>query len=121
MNADPSSNGASGPPAEAPAQPARPVTAGRIVPAGGWTQGSEAEAESSARRLAMFVVETPRRRLQDLVVSDSTRQQLRALLTKIKYQRVLYDDFGLGEVDPDGGRTAINLYGPPGTGKSFAA
>jgi hypothetical protein len=33
----------------------------------------------------------------------------------------MYDDFGLGEIDPYGGRTAINLYGPPGTGKSFAA
>jgi SpoVK/Ycf46/Vps4 family AAA+-type ATPase len=48
-------------------------------------------------------------------------QRLRALLTKIRYHHVLYDEFGLGEVDPYGGRTAINLYGPPGTGKSFAA
>ena len=34
---------------------------------------------------------------------------------------MLYQDFGLNEIDPYGGRTAINLYGPPGTGKTFAA
>lgn len=27
---------------------------------------------------------------------------------------VLYEEFGLSEIDPTGGRTAINLYGPPG-------
>jgi SpoVK/Ycf46/Vps4 family AAA+-type ATPase len=47
--------------------------------------------------------------------------QLRGLLTKIRHHHVLYDDFGLREIDPSGGRTAINLYGPPGTGKSLAA
>jgi SpoVK/Ycf46/Vps4 family AAA+-type ATPase len=74
-----------------------------------------------AKRLALFEVEAPRRRLKDLVMADGTLLQLRGLLAKIRYQRVLYEDFGLGEIDPYGGRTAINLYGPPGTGKSFAA
>jgi SpoVK/Ycf46/Vps4 family AAA+-type ATPase len=69
----------------------------------------------------MFGVETPRRRLQDLVVPDDVRRAIHTLLTKIKYRQVLHHDFGLSEIDPDGGRTAINLYGPPGTGKSFAA
>ena len=79
------------------------------------------EAEHLARRLALFTVETPRRQLKDLIVPDATRVQITSLLAKIKYQHVLYDDFGLREIDPYGGRTAINLYGPPGTGKSFAA
>lgn len=80
----------------------------------------ENDAESAAKRLGMFVVEVPRRHLKDLIVPESTMLQLRSLLAKIKYHHVLYDDFGLGEIDPYGGRTAINLYGPPGTGKSFA-
>jgi len=81
----------------------------------------ETEAESVQKRLDMFVVETPRRSMKDLVLPEAALMQLRSLLTKIKYHQVLYEDFGLGEVDPFGGRTAINLYGPPGTGKSFAA
>ncbi len=98
----------------APERLAKPVLQGRVV------QPAEPEAEL-ARRLGMFVVETPLRQLKDLVTAEETLNQIRSLLTKIRYHRILYEDFGLGEIDPNGGRTAINLYGPPGTGKSFAA
>jgi len=97
----------------------RPVHAGRIVSPG---NGTRADSDSEiAKRLDLFIVETPRRQFKDLVLPDTTRQQFNSLLTKIRYHRVLYEDFGLSEIDPHGGRTAINLYGPPGTGKSFAA
>lgn len=102
-------------------RPARPVTDGRIVAPDGTLRPRDHETDNLTRRLAMFEVETPRRRLKDLIVPADTLVQLRGLLTKIKYHRVLYEDFGLSEIDPYGGRTAINLYGPPGTGKTFAA
>ncbi len=102
-------------------QPTVPVIGERVVTPGGVARSKETEADTISRRVAMFVVEMPRRRLQDLVIGDVTRQQINALLTKIKYHHVLYEDFGLDEIDPYGGRTAINLYGPPGTGKSFGA
>lgn len=98
----------------------RPVMEGRIMTPGGTPRQKESEAEL-AKRMSMFTVETPLRQLKDLIVAESTLQQLKSLLTKIKYHQVLYEDFGLSEIDPYGGRTAINLYGPPGTGKSFAA
>lgn len=103
------------------AHPTRPVAGGRVVSPNGTSRHHDSEAESTAKRLTMFTVETPRRRLTDLIVPEETMQQLRSLLTKVRYHRVLYEDFGLGEIDPHGGRTTINLYGPPGTGKSFAA
>lgn len=98
----------------------RPVMEGRVAPLPGGPRLTEREADH-ARRLELFVVEAPRRRLADLIVPDPTRQQLNSLLTKVRHHHVLYETFGLNEVDPYGGRTAINLYGPPGTGKSFAA
>ena len=73
------------------------------------------------KRMDMFTAEKPKRLLEDLVVSQKIKMQLASLLTKVKYHDVLYEDFGLKDVDPTGGRTAINLYGPPGTGKSFTA
>ena len=100
-------------------QPPLPTHAGRVLPPGGGTR-AESEAEI-AKRLDLFTVETPRRQFKDLILPERTLQQFKSLLTKIRYHRVLYEDFGLGEIDPYGGRTAINLYGPPGTGKSFAA
>jgi SpoVK/Ycf46/Vps4 family AAA+-type ATPase len=99
---------------------APPVHEGRVVPPGGAPRQKESEVEIT-KRLGMFIVETPRRQLKDLIIPDSTMKQLKSLLTKIKYHHVLYEDFGLSEIDPYGGRTALNLYGSPGTGKSFAA
>lgn len=93
----------------------RPVMDGRVMTPNGQRISQEKNREE------MFQIETPRRKFADLILPDDTLQHLRSLLTKIKYHHVLYDDFGLSEVDPSGGRTAINLYGPPGTGKSFAA
>ncbi|NUG38685.1 ATP-binding protein [Lactobacillus mellis] len=68
-----------------------------------------------------FVLETPRRDLSKLVTSDKTLQQIKNIISKIQNYDLLYNKFGLKDIDPSGGRTAINLYGPPGTGKSFAA
>ncbi len=98
----------------------RPVAGGRVIPPGRASPWEAPEAEL-ARRLALFIVETPQRQFKDLILPEATSLHLRSLLTKIRHHRVLYEDFGLGEVDPHGGRTAINLYGPPGTGKTFAA
>ncbi len=98
----------------------RPVFGERIVTPASSGRPGEAEADFN-RRMGMFIVEAPRRSLANLVVPADTLQQIRMLLTKIRHHRILYEDFGLAEVDPYGGRTAINLYGPPGTGKTFAA
>lgn len=68
-----------------------------------------------------FLLETPQKTLDDLVLPEITRQQIDSLLQKVKFHETLYDTFGLGKVDLSGGRTAINLYGPPGTGKSVTA
>jgi SpoVK/Ycf46/Vps4 family AAA+-type ATPase len=103
---------------EAKEQVARPVLEGRVVSPGGYPDVDEREM---TQRLELFDVETPERQLKDLILPDETMQQIRSLLVKINYHHILYEDFGLGEIDPYGGRTAINLYGPPGTGKSFAA
>lgn len=97
-----------------------PAIGERFVSPQGQSRPQDRDADTISKRLEMFVVETPRRRLQDLIIPETTRLQFNTLLTKIRYHRVLYEDFGLGEIDPSGGRTAINLYGPPGTGKSFA-
>lgn len=98
-----------------------PVAEGRILAPPNASRPRDSETDTTAKRLALFIVEPPCRRLADLIVPHDTLQHIRSLLTKITYHRVLYDDFGLSAIDPYGGRTAINLYGPPGTGKSFAA
>lgn len=94
----------------------KPVLPGRTV-----RPPLDPDKNNPQKRLDLFTPERPKYSLDQLVLAPETRTQLDSLLTKIKYQTVLYDEFGLREVDPHGGRTAINFYGPPGTGKSMAA
>lgn len=68
-----------------------------------------------------FILENPKKTLEDLVLPEATRQQIESLLQKVKLHDILYEKFGMSKVDMSGGRTAINLYGPPGTGKSVTA
>ncbi|MCI5585604.1 MAG: ATP-binding protein [Lachnospiraceae bacterium] len=70
---------------------------------------------------SLYTVEYPKTSLDSLVVPEKTDKQIRSILTKIKNYDILYNKFGLREIDKTGGRTLINFYGPPGTGKSFAA
>lgn len=70
---------------------------------------------------SLFELVQPKRSLDSLVLEKSAREQIENLITKIKNYDILYNKFGLKEIDPSGGRTAINLYGPPGTGKSVTA
>lgn len=83
--------------------------------------GKERYVEPAKNKPAPFIVESPKRGLNQLVVNENVRKQISRLLTKVKNYDLLYNQFGLKEIDSTGGRTSINLYGPPGTGKSFAA
>jgi SpoVK/Ycf46/Vps4 family AAA+-type ATPase len=72
-------------------------------------------------RVARFTVGAPRYRLEDVVLSEPARAQIDGLLAKIEHHRTLYEEWGLGQIDPGGRRVAVNLFGPPGTGKTMCA
>lgn len=89
----------------------------------GSTNGKDDRASDKPEELTLtlFAPETPRRHLSDLVVNAETERQLRTALAKVRYHKILYEDWGLAEIHPEGRGMALNLYGPPGTGKTFAA
>lgn len=72
-------------------------------------------------RMDMFTPRLPRRSLEDLVVTDAVRKRIETSLNRIRYHKVLYDEWNLRKVDPRGSYVALNLFGPPGTGKTFCA
>lgn len=86
-----------------------------------WSSDGPNNTKREDLTLSLFTPETPRRRLSDLVVSAVTERQLKTALAKVQYHKVLYEDWGLESVHPEGRGVALNLYGPPGTGKTFAA
>ncbi len=86
-----------------------------------WSSDGQTNTRREDLTLTLFTPEAPRRRLSDLVVSAVTERQLKTALAKVQYHKVLYEDWGLASVHPEGQGVALNLYGPPGTGKTFAA
>jgi SpoVK/Ycf46/Vps4 family AAA+-type ATPase len=66
-------------------------------------------------------VRQPMFRMDQVVLPPETRRQVDVTLQRIRNHKLLYEDWGLAEVDPFGRRTAINLYGKPGTGKTTCA
>lgn len=57
----------------------------------------------------------------DVILSTSTRNELDESLAKIKFHKIIYDDWGFGEVDKLGRSSILNFYGHPGTGKTLTA
>ncbi len=72
-------------------------------------------------RLEMFIPEPPKRKIDDLIVPTIVRERIETALNSILYHDVLYHEWNLKKIDPQGRRVAINMYGPPGTGKTFCA
>ena len=58
---------------------------------------------------------------EDVILSAITRNELEESLAKIKYHKIIYEDWGFGEVDKLGRSSIINFYGHPGTGKTLTA
>lgn len=66
--------------------------------------------------------QTPRFTLDaDVVLPATTRLQLEECLTRLRYHRVIYHDWGFQAVDPMGRSLIISLRGAPGTGKTLVA
>ncbi len=68
-----------------------------------------------------FEPRPPRGRLEDLIVAAETLAAIETVFARIEHHEVLYRDWGLDALEPQGRRIALNLYGPPGTGKTLCA
>ena len=58
---------------------------------------------------------------KDVILSKITRNELEESLAKIQFHKIIYEDWGFGEVDKLGRSSILNFYGHPGTGKTLTA
>ena len=92
-------------------------------------EGNASQSESSTkneekdanRSEVAFETRKPVYSLSDIVLNDPVKQQIRILVSRIKNHKLLYETWGLREIDPQGTHVAVNFYGPPGTGKTMCA
>jgi len=81
------------------------------------------EVKSEGRHVKFHVnVSKPRFTLEkDVILPAATLVQVKEALAKIQYHRIIYEQWGFEEADPNGRGILINLFGKPGTGKTLAA
>lgn len=70
---------------------------------------------------ARFEAREPRQRIDDLILPSATRRNFDVMLSRIANHDLLYRDWGLAKIDPQGCCKTVNFYGPPGTGKTMCA
>lgn len=63
----------------------------------------------------------PKYTLDDVVLPETTRHQVDLVLAEIKYQDLIYNEWGMGEKHKLDKALSINFSGPPGTGKTLTA
>lgn len=66
-------------------------------------------------------LERPRFRLQDMILSEDTYQQISDVISFFHNRDRIFHAWGLSEKFEEKAGLAVNLYGPPGTGKTMAA
>ncbi len=97
----------------------KPCEAGSSDPPGkNSSAAGKADAISSVQQ---FEARRPLYHLEDVVLPDSTRRQIKVLQSRIANHDILYKDWELEKIDPHGRHVAVSFYGPPGTGKTMVA
>lgn len=81
---------------------------------------SEAEREKSKSVVPEYLSRDPLYTREFLVVSTEVREQLESAMQIIALQPLLFETWGLNEIEPYP-KSALNFHGPPGTGKTLAA
>ena len=66
-------------------------------------------------------IEQPQYQLSDSILSKSTRLQLEEGMAKLRFHKIIYQDWGFNQIDRQGKAVILNFFGEPGTGKTFTA
>ena len=81
-------------------------------------------AEKKSATLAdeeTFIPEEPKYSLDEIILSQSTREQILDALSYAEKSIVVFEHWGFKDTHKFSKRIGINLYGAPGTGKTMAA
>ena len=84
------------------------------------TKDNKNEEVKTSDETPTFIPQIPKYSLNQVILSDTTRQDIEDALKVIRYKELIYDKWGFKDIDPVP-RSVINLYGEPGTGKTMTA
>ena len=75
--------------------------------------------QGAAKKEILFIPREPRYKFEHLILPCDVLRQLDILECMIKKHSLVYDTWGMKDIEPYGGSIAFNLYGPSGTGKTM--
>ena len=67
-----------------------------------------------------FTAQKPIYTFSQIILDDKIREEIFTALNVLKYQDLIYNDWGFKEIDPVP-KSVLNFYGPAGTGKTMCA
>ena len=83
-------------------------------------QGKESDEATPEARAQQYSSQPPLFSFEQLIVPETTREDLLSAVDIIRVESQVFDVWGLREIEPFP-RTALNFHGLPGTGKTLAA
>ena len=92
-----------------------PINRNPIVPS------PEKKPETQQPKTIQWRITQPCHTMEDLILPPTTHTQLLDVISYFQNQKLLFEEWGLGERYAEQNGLAVNLYGPPGTGKTVAA
>lgn len=69
----------------------------------------------------VYQLDTPRLCLDEVILSKSTRLQLEEGMAKLRFHKIIYEDWNFQKIDKQGKAVILNFFGEPGTGKTLTA
>jgi SpoVK/Ycf46/Vps4 family AAA+-type ATPase len=83
--------------------------------------GQSKDSDQALKLMERFESRAPRYRMDDLILPEGVRQEIKTLKSRINNHALIYQEWGFQKIDPVGVSVAVNYYGPPGTGKTMCA
>ena len=81
---------------------------------------ADAPSQEEKEEPSPFVAKDPLYTLDQMILPEELLAEMQSAINAVKYQKLIYEDWGFVEVDPVP-KCVLNFYGPPGTGKTMAA
>ena len=78
-------------------------------------------SEDESKNTELYQVLQPRFTLDDVVLTEGTREAIEDALVELRHKRLIFEAWGLSDVIRKGKGLSLLFAGPPGTGKTMTA